>query len=170
MKNRLSRYDRMLLEIDRDIEPWYSAAAGCCSWMLLAVFLVSPATYATIQQSTALSNAGVVGTSAVHLMRSIPLICIAVVTSVVAAAGLAWLSWRWRTNYLWLHRAIIVPTMIHAVTGLGSALLSVYRMQHGMWSVASKITVGVAGAWLVLTMPSFAIGAFVVLPRMRRYP
>ncbi|KAM3547112.1 hypothetical protein ARSEF4850_010184, partial [Beauveria asiatica] len=30
--------------------------------------------------------------------------------------------------------------MIHAVTGLGSALLSVYRMQHGMWSMASKIT------------------------------
>ncbi|KAM3519002.1 hypothetical protein MY4038_009918 [Beauveria bassiana] len=160
MKKRLNRYDRMLLEIDRDIEPWYSAAAGCCSWMLLAVFLVSPATYATIQQSAALSNAGVVGTSAVHLMRSIPLICIAVVTSVVAAAGLAWLSWRWRTNYLWLQRAIIVPTMIHAVTGLGSALLSVYRMQHGMWSVASKITVGVAGAWLVITIPSFAISVY----------
>ncbi|KAM3551932.1 hypothetical protein ARSEF4850_007637 [Beauveria asiatica] len=57
------------------------------------------------------------------------MLCIAVVTSVVAAAGLAWLSWRWRTNYLWLQRAIIVPTMIHAVTGLGSALLNVYHVE-----------------------------------------
>jgi hypothetical protein len=57
--------------------------------------------------------------------------------------------------------------MIHAVTGLGSALLNVYRMQHGMWSVASKITVGVAAAWLVVTIPCFAICVFVVLPRLK---
>lgn len=56
------------------------------------------------------------------------------------------------------------PTIIHAATGLGSALLSVYRMQHGIWSVASKVTVGVAGAWLVITIPYFAVGVFVVLP------
>lgn len=62
------------------------------------------------------------------------------------------------------------PTMIHAGTGLGSALLSVYRMQHGLWSVASKITVGVAAAWLVVMIPSFAVSAFVVLPRMRNSP
>ncbi|KAJ3482192.1 hypothetical protein NLG97_g7633 [Lecanicillium saksenae] len=147
----------MLLEIDRDIEPWYSAAAGCCSWLLLAVFLMSPATYATIQQSSYLDKVGVAGTAAAHVMRSIPLICIALVTSVVAAAGMSWLSWRWRHNYLWLYRAVVIPTMIHAVTGLGSALLNVYRMQHGMWSVASKITVGVAAAWLVVTIPCFAI-------------
>lgn len=111
-----------------------------------------------------------IGKSTMHMIRSVPLIVVALVACIVATAGIIWLWWRWSMNYIWLNRYIVVygalfasclifklttfrPTMIHSLMGMGSAFLSIYRLQNGQWTVATKVTVGVTAAWFVITLP-----------------
>lgn len=104
---RITQYDVMLLECYNSIGWRYSIAASFFAWLMLAVFLVSPASYASIQQSNMLDKAGAVGQSTKHLVRSVPLICVALIACAVSTGGLLALSWRWRHNYIWLTSNII---------------------------------------------------------------
>lgn len=103
----LSQYDRMILEVDA-AHPGYFFLAGVLSWLLLAGFLVSPSTYASIKESDALDDTGKVGQSLMSAVRNVPLLYIASFACLIATAGLGWLWWRWRHNYVWIKRYVIV--------------------------------------------------------------
>lgn len=104
----LSRHDKMILEIDKRIPSCYNILAGFLSWLLLAGFLVSPSAYASMQESSALQETGQVGRSVMQAVRNVPLLFIASFACLIASAGLAWLWWRWRHNYILINRYVIV--------------------------------------------------------------
>ena len=98
----LSRYDEMILEIDKNISPHYFLTVGFFSWLLLAGFLVSPSTYASVKESSTLNG------SVLNAVRNVPLLYIASFACLFASAGLGWLWWRWGHNYIWVNRYVIV--------------------------------------------------------------
>lgn len=107
-ENALSRYEEMILEIDNSISSYYFIFAGFCSWLLLAGFLVSPSTYASVQHTNALDKSGAVGKSIITAVRNVPLIYIASFACLGATVGLIWLWHRWRLNHIWISRYLIV--------------------------------------------------------------
>jgi hypothetical protein len=103
----LSRYEKMVLQID-DIHICYFVAAGIFSWLLLAGYLVSPSTYASIQHSDVMDDAGSVAQSVFKVVRNVPLLYIASFMFGTAAVGLGWLTYRWLNNPVWIKRNVVV--------------------------------------------------------------
>lgn len=103
----LSQYDRIILEVD-STHSGYLFLAGFLSWLLLASFLVSPSTYASLRESDTLNGAGKVGQSLIGAVRNVPLLYITSFACLIATAGLGWLWWRWCHNYVWVKRYVIV--------------------------------------------------------------
>lgn len=105
--NQLSQYDKMMLEVDQ-MPPGYYVVAGILSWLLLAGFLVSPSTYASLRDSDVLDSTNTVGKSLMGSVRNVPLLYIASFICLFSTTGLGWLWWRWQHNYIWVTRYIIV--------------------------------------------------------------
>lgn len=108
---RLTKYDRLLLDIDHKIPLYYLVSANIFSWLLLAGYLISPSTYASIQQTDVLNDAGAATKSVFRVVRNLPLLVIASVGCLVATAGLAFVSYRlWRVwrNCVWLKRYVVL--------------------------------------------------------------
>ncbi|PTB40413.1 hypothetical protein M441DRAFT_70211 [Trichoderma asperellum CBS 433.97] len=160
----------MILEIDNSINPYYFIFAGFCSWLLLAGFLVSPSTYASVQHTNALDKSGEVGKSIINAVRNVPLIYIASFACLGATVGLIWLWHRWRLNHIWISRYLIVPTLMHSAVGLGTAILNIYSIQGGQWSITAIVTVSIVGAWLVISVGLYILYNFFLLPRLKELP
>lgn len=103
-----SDYDGMLLEMEHRIPLYYFAAAGFFSWLLLAGYLVSPSTYASMQQSDVFDDAADVAKSLFRVVRNVPALYIASSFCLVAAAGLGYLSYKWWHNPLWIRRNVVL--------------------------------------------------------------
>jgi len=104
----LTKYDEQILQIDKVIEPWYFIAAGVFTWLLLAGFLMSPSTYASVQESKALTETGAVGKSLMTAVRNVPLIYLACFACLIATVGLAILWRKWKSNIIWVNRYLVV--------------------------------------------------------------
>lgn len=105
----LSKYDEQILQIDKVIEPWYFIVAGGFTWLLLAGFLMSPSTYASVQEkSNALQNTGSVGKSVMTAVRNVPLIYLACFACLIATVGLVTLWRKWKSNIVWVNRYLVV--------------------------------------------------------------
>ncbi|KAH7303351.1 hypothetical protein B0I35DRAFT_455242 [Stachybotrys elegans] len=127
----------MILEIDKNIALYYFVIVGFLSWLLLAGFLISPSTYASLRQSPVLDDSGYVAESVMHAVRNVPLIYIASFSCLIAACGLGFLWWRWRHNYIWVNRYIVIPTLMNSIMGFGTTLLNIYTSIIGTWMMAS---------------------------------
>lgn len=46
-------------------------------------------------------------------MKNIPLLVIAGICTGIGAAGMVWLWWRWRQNYVWLLNKIFLYVTLH---------------------------------------------------------
>ncbi|KAF4772727.1 hypothetical protein HER10_EVM0008028 [Colletotrichum scovillei] len=103
----VSRYDQMLLENDKEIDWWWSLLAKIFSWLLLAGYIVFPSTFASLKRSQVLESMGKVGQTVSYWVNDC-LIALASVLSGVASIGLAWLWFKWRANYVWVHQHIIM--------------------------------------------------------------
>nr|XP_036584424.1 PHO85 cyclin-1 [Colletotrichum truncatum]KAF6793942.1 PHO85 cyclin-1 [Colletotrichum truncatum] len=97
----------MVLENDKAIDWWWSLLAKIFSWLLLAGYIVFPSTFASLRRSQVLESMGRVG-QAVSDWANDCLIALASVLSGVASIGLAWLWFKWRTNYVWVYQHIAV--------------------------------------------------------------
>ncbi|KAK4073314.1 hypothetical protein Purlil1_13077 [Purpureocillium lilacinum] len=164
----LSKYDEQILHIDKVIEPWYFIAAGIFTWLLLAGFLMSPSTYASVQESKALTDTGAVGKSLMTAVRNVPLIYLACFACLIATVGLVILWRKWKSNVVWVNRYLVVPTLMHSAMGLGSSLLNVYSMQDGQWSITAIITVVVIGLWFVLSIALFVLYDRFMVPGLKK--
>ncbi|KAK0761668.1 hypothetical protein N5P37_005650 [Trichoderma harzianum] len=162
----------MVLEIDNNIKPYYFILSGFCSWLLLAGFLVSPSTYASVQQSDALDGSGQVAKSIINVVRNVPLIYIASFACLSATIGMAWLWYRFRSNHVWISRYLVVltflsPTLSHSAVGLGSAILNIYSNQNGQWSITAIITVSIVGLWFMISSGLYIVYEFITLPYLK---
>ncbi|POR32940.1 Uncharacterized protein TPAR_06837 [Tolypocladium paradoxum] len=146
----LSNYDKMILHIDK-IQPYHFGLAGFFSWLLLAGFLVSPSTYASVRYLDAPEKTGDIGKAVVKAMRNIPLIFIASFACLIAT----------------INRYLIVPTVLHSVMGLVSTLLNVYGMQDGQWSVTTIISMAIIGGLFLFSLTAYAMYELVLLPSLK---
>lgn len=93
---------------DSDQISWiYTTAAAGFSSVLLAGYLISPSTYASISHVGAVST-GKVETSVMMAVHYVPLIVVASVFCFIASAGLGWLWWKCQHNYYWVKRNTVV--------------------------------------------------------------
>ena len=103
-----SRYIDMLLQLDK-IPVLYNILSSIFTWLLLAGYMVFPATFSSIRNSQALANrAGKAGKLVSTAVQHIPLLYLAAICCVCGAAGMSWLGWLWRKNYVWILNRIVL--------------------------------------------------------------
>lgn len=84
----------------------YPASSGLFSWLLLAGFLISPSTFASLSDTHKLET-GKISTYLMHAVRNIPLIVIATTMCVLGMSGLILLCRKIRDNYCSMKRFLI---------------------------------------------------------------
>lgn len=113
-RRRYLRLSRMALDfltiqaISAEIASHYFVLAEFFSWLLLAGLIVSPSTFASVSYISVLVKAVGLGSYLATTVRSIPLLCIASFSCLVAVTGLGWLWWKWKHNYIWVNRYIVM--------------------------------------------------------------
>lgn len=136
-----TRYMEMLLNLDT-IPRLHNIYASLLSWCILAGFVVVPGTFTSIQELT--DDPAVVANEAastlLNSVKNVPLLVIAAVCCGIGVAGMMWLAWRWRQNYVWLLNRLFLPGLMNGLAGLISTLVTVYTQQHGDWSVVSQFS------------------------------
>jgi hypothetical protein len=103
-----TRYIDMLLQLNK-IPVIYNILSSIFSWLLLAGYMVFPGTFTSIRNSQALANgAGKAGKLVSAAVQNISLVYIAAICCIFGAAGMSWLGWLWRKNYVWIINQIIL--------------------------------------------------------------
>lgn len=103
-----TRYIDMLLQLDK-IPVIYNILSSIFSWLLLAGYMVFPGTFSSIRNSHALANgAGKAGKVLSAAVQNISLVYVATICCITGAAGMSWLGWLWRKNYVWVIKQIIL--------------------------------------------------------------
>lgn len=59
---------------------------------------------------------------------------------------------------------------MHSAVGLGTAILNVYSIQSGQWSITAIVTVSIVGAWFVISTGLYVMYNFILLPRLKELP
>lgn len=102
------QYYAMMVQMDQDIGMQYAVLAGGFSWLLLAGFLLSPATYASARYVDTLEKTGLPVAFSIGAIRNVPIIVLACVACLTATSGLGWLWRAWHHNFIWTSRYIIM--------------------------------------------------------------
>ena len=174
----------MLREMDQNISMHYFALSGFFSWLLLAGFLISPATFSSANYFEALDRSGSVGKYMATAVRNVPVLYIATFACLISMIGLLWLWWKWRHNYLWVNRCLVMyaasltvtgilltnlrsPTLLHSAMGFLSTIANVYGVQNGQWSLTAKITISIISLCLACSSSAYLLYAHVLLPKLR---
>ncbi|KAF8178926.1 hypothetical protein BJ912DRAFT_855908 [Pholiota molesta] len=148
-----TEYVNMMLALDA-IPALHNILAGFFNWILLAGFILFPGTFSSLQQLGP-NVSSQVGEKLIHGITSLPLYIVAWVCCGIGAAGMIWLWWRWRKNYLWGLNKIFLPGLMNSLAGLISTLANIYGVQHGELSTPSKstliVTTASTGVFLILT-------------------
>jgi hypothetical protein len=123
----------MLLSLDT-IPRLHNILASFFTWILLAGFLVFPGTFTSIASLG--DDPNIHSQAAADILRkvkNVQLLIVAGVCSGIGAAGMIWLWWRWRRNFVWLLNKIFLPGSLNSFAGLISTLINVYSQQGGTW-------------------------------------
>ncbi|KAF3346058.1 Sulfite reductase [NADPH] flavoprotein component [Verticillium dahliae VDG2] len=97
---RISPYDTMVVE-SHQVQSRYNILAAVFNWLVLAGFVVFPATFASLSRVGVLNNSPT-GRAVQSAIRNIPLLYICAFACVLGGLGLAWLWWTVKHNYVWL--------------------------------------------------------------------
>ena len=128
-----TRYIDMLLELDH-VSPLHNILASAFVWILLAGYIVFPATFNSLQKSSFDDKADTkLKAEALATARNLPLLYVAAVACGVGVMGSVWLWWKHRQNYVWVVNRIFLPSLLNSVAGLVSTLVNVYSAQDGMY-------------------------------------
>ncbi|KAH8758836.1 hypothetical protein BGZ57DRAFT_771051 [Hyaloscypha finlandica] len=133
--------------------------ASLFTWLLLAGFIVLPATFASIRNSRALDGMGKAGKAVIGATQNIPLLWIAGICCVCGASGLLWLWWGQSRNYIWLGDRIFLPGLINSTIGLITTLVNVYTTQRGSWSITSVVTAAATATTTLVTLIMYLLYA-----------
>ena len=158
-----TQYERMLEEQDRtplrDI-----ILAHLSNWLLLAGYLVVPATFTSLQKSRvkdSLGNQGAQG-FVLHTIQNPPLVGISCIFFFLGACGMTIFAIKWKHNFLllikllqWVPPVILEleaagdntnwqshrPTSVNGAIGLITTIVNVYSAQTGRWSIMAILTI-----------------------------
>lgn len=148
-----TRYMEMLLELDY-IPLSHTFLASLFHWMLLAGYLVIPGMFKSLQKSDTIKhslNGKGAEETVLHTIQNPPLLAIACSLLLIGVAGMSWLDWTWRHNYIWLiNRLFRSVSPNHRDMGLLTTLINIYTAQDGDWSIMAVLTVAITAA-LALT-------------------
>lgn len=97
---KISPYDTMIIE-SHQVHSRYNILAAVFNWLVLAGFVVFPATFASLSRVGVLNNSPT-GRAVQNVIRKIPLLYISAFACVLGGLGLAWLWWTVKHNYVWL--------------------------------------------------------------------
>lgn len=164
-----TRYMEMLLSLDK-IPRLHNILASFFGWILLAGFIVFPGTFTSIRDLSddpELAAKSPTASAVLGHVQNVPLLVIAAISCGIGAAGLSWLAFRWRSNYVWQLNRIYLPGATNALAGLISTLVVVYSQKHGDWSITAMVTGIVEGADLVICGGLFVINT-LLLKRVQR--
>ncbi|KAF8811103.1 hypothetical protein BYT27DRAFT_6454903 [Phlegmacium glaucopus] len=158
-----TQYVNMLLALD-DIPTMYNLFAGFFSWIFLAGFILLPGTFTSLKS---LDTSNQIGQRLVRVVTSIPLLVIGWLCTGIGAAGMLWLWWRWRRNYIWTLNKIFLPGAMNSLAGFLSTVANVFGVQGGGFSSSSKVTIIVTGASTGVLGILTAIYSFWLLKRVK---
>lgn len=164
-----TRYMEMLLSLDK-IPRLHNILASFFGWVLLAGFIVFPGTFTSIRDLSddqEIADKSPTASALLGSVQNVPLLVIAAISCGIGAAGLLWLAFRWRSNYVWLLNRIYLPGATNALAGLISTLVVVYSQKHGDWSITAMVTGIVEGADLVICGTLFIFNT-LLLKRVQR--
>jgi hypothetical protein len=94
--------DRIRMQIEVPKFLYANMLASLFTWLLLAGFIVLPATVTSIRNSRALDGMGRAGKAVIGATQNIPLLWVAGFCCVCGVSGLLWLWWGQNQNYIWL--------------------------------------------------------------------
>ena len=100
----------MLLGLDT-VPRSHNLLASFSTWILLAGFIVVPGTFVSIEESKAVQE-GAKSSKVTHAVldtvKHASLMWVAGLCCAVGGAGMVWLWWRWRHNYVWVINKIFL--------------------------------------------------------------
>lgn len=180
-----SRYIRMIIEAD-EISWQHNVFASAAHWTLLAGYLVIPGTFTSLQKSDAIQS-GLIENKAGELILSTiqnpPLLVIACVFFFAGLLSMGWLFYKNRTNYIWLISRIFMsvplfnsrdicwfltrPTLLNALAGLLTSIISLYTAHGGDWSIMALLTVIASSLSVVISSSLLIIYKFRKLQRLK---
>ena len=99
-------YMRMSIESNL-AQKRYTISASAFSWLILAGYLVLPNTFTSLNTSSTLTSSRG-GHFLQTTVRNIQLLPLASVLCFIGTAGICWLWYKWRKNYVWLITYIFV--------------------------------------------------------------
>jgi hypothetical protein len=181
-----TRYIDMLLGLDH-VSPFHNILASLSVWILLAGYIVFPATFNKLQKSTYDEKADTdLKQHALDTVRNVPLLYVAAFACGLGVAGCLWLWWQHRKNYVWVINRIFLPALLNSIAGLVSTLVNIYSAQDGMlqyahqfvfcintynlgqYSVTAKVTVVVTAACSTVAAVLFLLYNMVMLKLVKR--
>ncbi|KAF7894692.1 uncharacterized protein EAF01_010142 [Botrytis porri] len=161
-------YINMLLQLD-NIPQIYSILASFFTWILLAGYIVLPATFTSLQSSRIpTSEISKAGKLILKTYQNLPLLWIAAILCAIGASGMGWLWWMWKMNYIWILNRIILPGFLHSITGLLTTIINIYTARSGDWSVTAIITASVTGFCTVFLLVQLLFYNFWLLQKIKK--
>lgn len=122
----------MLLELD-NVPRLHNILASFFTWILLAGYIVFPATFNKLQTDEDLDKEAnsALKAHALETVRNVPLLYVAAFACGVGVIGCLWLWWTHRKNYVWVINRIFLPALMNSIAGLISTLVNIYSAQDG---------------------------------------
>jgi cytochrome bd-type quinol oxidase subunit 2 len=121
----------MLLGLDQ-VSPVHNFLASLCVWILLAGYIVFPATFTTLQNEEVEDEEdNRIKAAALKTVRNVPLLYVASFACAIGVIGCLWLWWKHRKNYVWVINRIFLPALLNSIAGLISTIVNVYSAQDG---------------------------------------
>jgi hypothetical protein len=162
-----TRYIDMLLGLD-SVSPLHNLLSSAFVWLLLAGYIVFPATFTKLQRTDSKPSDNGFSAAALQTVRNIPLLYVAAFACGVGVAGCLWLWWQHRKNYVWVIHRIFLPALLNSIAGLISTIVNVYSAQDGQYSVTARATLVVTAACSVVAAALFLLYNTIMLGIVRR--
>jgi hypothetical protein len=155
-----TRYIDMLLGLDH-VSPIHNILASLFVWILLAGYIVFPATFNKLQNDDLDNKADTrIEKHALNTVRNVPLLYVAAFACGLGVTGCLWLWWQHRKNYVWVINRIFMPALLNSLAGLVSTLVNVYSAQDGTFCHVHRAyyVKGVTNRWLIRSIFRYGKG------------
>ncbi|KAH6869634.1 hypothetical protein B0T10DRAFT_593434 [Thelonectria olida] len=141
--------------------------AAISNWLFLAGFVVFPGAFTSLSHATLLSESQTGRAVQDFIGRNMSLLAVGILCCSVGGAGIGWVSWKFRGNYVWLVDRIFLPGLLNAIVAFLMSLINIYTAQDGDWSATAIVTVCIIGAWGIVTASILAVCELWFLRKLR---
>lgn len=86
----------------------YNVAAAAACWIMLAGFFILPGTFTALQRSTIINSTQSDVRQFENAVQNISLLPLAGVCYLAAASTMVYLGYRFRLNYIWISRQLLM--------------------------------------------------------------